>query len=166
VIINEGRLEVRWYRPSDMVQLVGLHQCCLPKEGWTSKDFWKFVHKAGTTNILKVLSDDQGKIVYGTLLYTLGPGECRLRRVCVWPDYRRRGLGTFMVHTTMTSPRSSLKNRNFVAKVKEADVTAQLFLRKLDFTFNAKEARAQDDEGKDYYVFRFKKPEFAALATG
>lgn len=114
MIIAEGRLRLRWFHPGDVPQLVDLHLACYRQEHWGGGDFQRFVDNAGRNNVVKVLAGDDGT-VYGSLLYTVRAGDIRVRRVAVWPDYRRRGLGTFMVHV-LTGRRSPVRQPLVTAK--------------------------------------------------
>lgn len=157
MIIAEGRLRIEWYKPAHLEQLRDLHRCCFPREGWKRDDFVRFVGKAGRNNVVKVLVDER-ETVYGSLLYTLDAQSCRFRRVGMWPDYRRRGLATFMVNS-LCGPLSPVRRRLFLARVREANKEAQLFFQKgMGFQFDPTRERAKDESGKDYYEFTFVKP--------
>lgn len=125
MIISEGRLCLRWVSETDTDQLVDLLRACLGREGWTRADLTKFMNSPARRNVIKVLTDDRA-VVYGTLMYSLTPWLARVRRVAVWPDYRRRGLGAFMVNA-LVSARSPLKQPVVTAKVKAGDEPARLF---------------------------------------
>lgn len=158
MIIAEGRLSIEWYKPGHLEQLRDLHRCCFPREQWKRDDFVRFVdNKTGRNNVVKVLIDEKD-VVYGSLLYTLDAQSCRIRRVAVWPDYRRRGLATFLLNS-LCGPLSPVRRRLFLARVHETNTDAQLFLKDgMGFQFDPQRPRSKDDAGKDYYEFTFVKP--------
>lgn len=154
MVIPEGRLVVRWFRPADALQLADLHACCFRREAWRPADFQAFLDAPGRRNVVKVLTGEDSGTVYGGLLYTLEEDACRLRRAAVWPDFRRRGLGRFMVHAAV-GPRSPMRRRTVSARVREGNHAAALFLRDgLGFAFDPTRPRATDaDTGEEYYEF-------------
>ena len=154
--IAEGRLSLAWLKPADLSQLKDLHRCCYPTEKWTVNDFNRFQQKEGRTNVVKVLKDDEG-VVYASLLYTLEPDLCRLRRVAVWPDYRRRGLARFMANS-LCGQYSPIRRKKFAARVLETNSAAQMFLSQgMGFIFDATRPREKNEAGLDYYEFRFER---------
>lgn len=156
MIIAEGRLNLAWVKPADLSQLRDLHRCCYGSEKWTANDFTRFQQKEGRTNVVKVLKDEAG-VVYASLLYTLEPDLCRLRRVAVWPDYRRRGLARFMVNS-LCGLHSPVRRKKFAARVLETNIGAQLFLsQSMGFTFDAKKPRTKNEAGLEFYEFDFER---------
>jgi predicted GNAT family acetyltransferase len=154
VIIAEGGLNLTWLNQADLQQLRDLYRCTYASEKWTVNDFNRFQHKEGRTNVLKVLKDEDG-VVYASLMYTLEPDVCRIRRVAVWPDYRRRGLARFMVNS-LCGPYSPIRRKKFVTRVLETNTTAQMFLSQgMGFVFDAKKQREKNDTGLEYYEFGF-----------
>jgi GNAT superfamily N-acetyltransferase len=159
VIIAEGRLSVKWYEPVHIDQLRDLHRCCFPAEQWKRGDFQKFVdNRSGRNNVVKVLVDER-ETVYGSMLYTLDAASCRFRRVAVWPDYRRRGLGAFMLNS-LCGPTSPFQRKLFLARVREDNAVAQLFFRDgMGFQFDPERPREKAEGTElDYYEFTFVKP--------
>lgn len=158
MITGEGRLAVKWYGPAHVEQLRDLHRCCFAREQWTRSDFQKFVDKPGRSGVVKVLVDEK-EIVYGSLLYTMDADSCRIRRVAVWPDFRRAGLASFMVNS-LCGRLSPVRRKLFLARVREDNKPAQLFLRDgMGFQFDPARLRDRDEEtGFDYYEFTFVKP--------
>lgn len=164
MIIAEGRLSLVWAGPDHTQQLRDLHRCCFPAENWTPQDFRRFAEQPGGNgrkNVVKTLVDEAG-MVYGSLLYTmLADAEtCRVRRVAVWPDYRRRGLAAFMLNS-VCGPLSPVRRRRFVARVRESNLDAQLFFSTgMKFAFDWQAERERDEErGESYYEFTLVKPE-------
>lgn len=156
MIIAEGRLSLSWLKPADLSQLRDLHRCCYSGEKWTVADFNRFQHKEGRTNVVKVLKDESG-VVYASLLYTLEPDLCRLRRIAVWPDYRRQGLARFMVNS-LCSVHSPVRRKKFTARVLETNTAAQMFLSQgMGFEFDAKRPREKNEAGLCYYEFDFER---------
>ena len=133
MIIEEGRMVLRWYDPAHGKWLSDLHRCCFPQENWTQKDFDRFMAKR-SSNVVKVLvrEGDNEPIVYGSFLYTLEVSTCRIRRVAVWPDYRRQGLASFMLNT-MISPRSPVRRSVFTARIGRDNFDAKHFFESMGF---------------------------------
>lgn len=158
MIIAEGRLSLGWHKPAHLEQLHDLHRCCFPKENWTVDDFSKFASpRSGRTNVLKTLVDDRDT-VYGSLLYTLDGQSCRVRRLAVWPDFRRQGMAAFMMNS-LCGPLSPIRRKLFMARVRENNLVAQMFFKNgMGFQFDPLRERERDEEQKvDFYEFTYVK---------
>jgi ribosomal-protein-alanine N-acetyltransferase len=157
MIIAEGRLVLRWWNEACLPDLVELHRRCFPREGWTAEDFVRFAARPG--NHLKVLTVDEESEsepeVLGSLLFSLDPGTCRVRRVAVRQDHRRRGLGAFLINR-LVRPRGPIDRRRFEARVRERNLPAQLLLRKFDF-YCHQGTVGVDPWGENLYLFTLLK---------
>lgn len=168
MIITEGRLTVRWYGAADLPRLVDLFRACFPSQKWVEESFIAFLGKRhdgsndrfpkGSTNVVKVLtgSDDE---VYGALLYTFWDGEdaaCVIRRLAIWPDYRRRGLGRHIVNH-LVGRRSPMRVPLITARVHERYWEAQALLKNAGFVFRGNEPRQLCKDGSEYYTFRMRR---------
>lgn len=165
MIIAEGRVGIKWYEPIHLDQLCDLHLCCFPKEDWKPQDFQRFVEKPERSGVVKVLADEKN-VVYGSLLYTLDAQSCRIRRVAVWPDYRRQGLASFGINS-LCGPRSPLRRRLFLARVRETNTAAQLFFKSgMGFQFDPNRQRERDEaQNCDYYEFTFVKANVPVISV-
>lgn len=165
MIIQEGRLSIRWYGPTDLTRLTDLLNACFPDENWTVSDLDAFRSKRhtgknkrfpkGATNAVKLLTDN-GDEIYGAMLYTMWDGPksaCVVRRLAVWPDYRRRGLGRFMLNHVI-GKRAPVRVPIVIARVHEAYWEAQLLLKNADFLFDGEEEREIAEDKGQYYMFR------------
>lgn len=157
MIRSEGQLRLRWVEPEDLPQLVDLHRACVPREAWTAEDFYKFIgNHSDRVNVVKALVDAEG-VVHGSLLYTVSADEVRIRRINVWPDNRREGIGTFMLES-LIGPRSPVRQPLITAKVDNRNATAQVFFYARGF----REDESVEEKGHKRYEF-VKQP---ALLTG
>ncbi len=155
MIISEGRVKTEWFRPAHTEQLFDLFRCAYAREAWARADFARFAGAEHRSNVLKALTDDRGT-VYGAVLYTLEPDACRVRRVAVWPDYRRRGLGAFMVNT-LCGPQALIRRKVFNARVATDDAVGRAFATHLGFAADPAGRRRADpgsDRIWDEFVFR------------
>ena len=100
--IGNDEAVVRWIEEKDHPQILDLMLCGYRSEEWTAKDLQKFLHATNRRNNVKVLAVEDGT-VYGVLMYTLGTGTCTVRRLAVWPDYRRRGLAQYLLAPMLRS---------------------------------------------------------------
>jgi ribosomal protein S18 acetylase RimI-like enzyme len=155
-----GWLGVVWYDHLDPCRLAEIHARCFPDEHWAPEDFKRFANSTCRTNVVRGLVDPGG-LAWGTLLYTLTPRGCRLRRLAVWPEEQRRGLGAYLLGT-LVWPRGPARGRLFTARVREADAAAQLLLRKLGFAFDPAAPREKAAGGQDYYEFSYQRVAAAA----
>lgn len=152
----ECSLKVRWAEATDYAQLADLHRMCFPTENWTRDDFVKFQSNCKRNNVLKSLVDERNR-VYGSLLYTLEPQACCIRRIAVHADHRRCGYATMLLNT-LCGRRSTIKRRLFSAYVREDNLPATLLMQQVNFTFDPKKTRRRDEENNvDYYEFTYEK---------
>lgn len=151
-------ISVRWHTPDDVAAMTRIHAECLPKERWEPADFARFAGKASRNNVAKVAVLPSGEAI-ATLLYTLTPGECVLRRVCVLPDFRRLGVGRKLLDR-LTGRESNIRRLVFSARVREDYVPALLFFRDgmLGFHFDPEAPRHAYRDGKAGYTFQCRKP--------
>lgn len=165
MIIQEGRLTIRWYGPADLERLTDLLSACFPDETWTPEaldDFRAKRHNGrnkrfpkGATNAVKILTDN-GDEIYGAMLYTMWDGPksaCVVRRLAVWPDYRRRGLGRFLLNHVI-GKRAPVRVPIVIARVHERHAEAQMLLKNAGFLFDPHEEREIADDRGEYYMFR------------
>lgn len=152
-------LTVRWYTPDDLAQMVKIHAVCLPLENWTEGDLLAFVQRKSPerVNVLKVLAEKNGPRILGTLLYAITPDCCQLRRVCIAPELRRRGYGSYMVRS-LIGPQSPIRKELFTARVSERYADAAYFFHDSDLGFVKDDTPAYDAAGEAYYWFTYRKP--------
>lgn len=134
--IDEGRLIVRWQdQPDDLPQLATLFNTAFPKREWTAAHFARFSLRRRKNNVIKLLvghpKDANAGKVYAAVLYSVGPDAVRVRYVVVHPDYRRKGMGRYLM-SFLTGERSGIRRRRFLAKFPDA-LQAQVFFRALGF---------------------------------
>lgn len=141
----------RFFAPEFAEEAVDLFRCCYPRQAWTADDFTRFMDKKPGNNVVKVITAESDGTVYAAVLYSLTAKECRIRRLAVWPDYRRQGLATFAINYgagLATHGRRSL----FTAYVPENAVEAQLLFRELGFACDPTQGR-RDPDKTTYYLF-------------
>lgn len=155
--ISDGNHSLKWCEPVYYPQLLELMHACFPAQKWTGLDLDRFQDKAGQTNVIKVLVDERDA-VYGAVFYTLLAGRttCRIRRLAVHADYRRQGLGSFML-SALCGERSPVRRKHFVARVPEDRTDALMFFtRGAGFRFDPDRER-EVVKGEEMYEFTFEK---------
>lgn len=149
--------KLRWFEEQDMRALCELYHDCSPDEEWTPEDISKFMHSGrsdGRINVLKVLtiqhdSDAWGDQVVGSLLYSLEGDTCRVRRICVHRDWRRQGLGQYMLDQ-LIGPQSVVRKARFTARVDLRRWQAACLFKKAGFACAAQLVRR---EGREFWQF-------------
>ena len=132
MILQDGLVTVRWYDEADLSALVRVHAACFPSEKWKAKDFRRFADKPGQI-VRTIVTEDE--LVVGSLLYRNTRDEVRIARVAVLPEHQKQGLATFAIRM-LTGPNSPNRKRVVTARVREHNVTAQLLLRNIGFSFD------------------------------
>jgi ribosomal protein S18 acetylase RimI-like enzyme len=130
-------------------QLSELYRCCYSIEQWQAADFKKFFTSEYRDNRGVVLVDDKG-VVYGSLLYTREVLGFRIRRIAVWPDYRRLGLAAYMLREALETPHD-LRTAMFMARVRPDNLGAIALLESLDFAVDP--GLQRDLLGEAYQLF-------------
>lgn len=156
-MIPEGRLTVEWYGEKHLDQLRDLYRACYPAEEWLPEDFVRFVtaRRPGGRNVGKILTGPDGT-VYGSVLYTLTDTACVIRRLAVWPDFRRRGLGSYVLNS-LCGPTALLRRKTFAARARSDNLDAILFLTRFGFKTDPAAARTKTPDGAEYHVFTYRK---------
>ncbi len=90
MILAQGWVDVRWYRPEHLPGLRAVHAACYPHEEWTVEDFAAFADRPGRV----VKSITLGERVIGSLLYRMTDDAVSVARLGVLPEYRRKGVAT------------------------------------------------------------------------
>ena len=128
-------LTLRWIGRSDVIHVVDLHKACFGWEKWTKKDISDFATKDRPhQNVFKVISTPD-RIVRGSLLYSIEKdGTCRIRRIAVWPDDRRKGIASFALGSLFGPTTLFRSARRFTASLKNRPlVAAQPFFESFGF---------------------------------
>lgn len=149
---------VRWLQYKDHAAVLDLLTACFRAEEWTAKDLAAFMSKTVPhTNVAKVVAGvTSGKRdpIYGLFFYSIEPGgACRVRRLAVWHDYRRMGLGS-MALASVIGPQSLFRSaRRFSVDLSKSrlQTSGRAFLEANGF-------RLEGDPAKMLFVFD--KPAF------
>jgi len=98
--------------------------------------------------------------VVGFMLYELEASRVHLINLAVCQGFRQYGIGRAMVGklTEKLSDDASRRSQ-VIAEVGEANLTAQLFFRSLEFRATAVIRNFYDDVADDAYRFQFDKPQ-------
>ncbi len=111
-------------------------------------------------NNIGLVAEDEQK-VKGFIIYHQDKTKLELLNLGVHPDYRRQGIGTFMINHLKKS-RLIERRKVFEAYIRESNLVGQLFLNKNGFvTENNPIIRDYyEDTGESAYklIYRLKKP--------
>ncbi len=132
-LLTATALEICPMTRSDLQQVVGIENrnssFSSPLTGaWTTEDFMEVLRKPNNKGIVAVQNDT----VLGFAVYSLLPGKIYICNLSVDTDCVRTKIGTQLI----TKLKSKLvpKRRDILEiDVRESNLTAQLFLRKMNF---------------------------------
>lgn len=118
---------LRWLIRRDMPEVLAIEESGFV-DPWTEDGFLRHLRQR---NGIGMVAEYQERVV-GYMLYELHPNKLRLVNHAVDPDFRRRGIGSALIHKLMTKLSPTRRTR-IVVEVRESNLSAQLFSRALGF---------------------------------
>ncbi len=122
-------LDVRWFELGDLPQIVRLHASAFPCELCTEQSVCAFAEREGGACLVAV--DPTNDEVVATLCYVDLGATVEVTHCAVAERMRRQHVGTRMMRQLTGGGRP--RGVKFVARARERDVVAHLFLRSLGF---------------------------------
>jgi ribosomal-protein-alanine N-acetyltransferase len=118
---------------------------------WAEDDFIRCLRQR---NCIGMVADFEDRIG-GFMVYELHKTRLHLLNVAVAKPFRRRGLGSRMVQKLMGKLSDDRRNR-ILLEVRETNLDAQLFFRKLGFRAVSVLRSFYDDSPEDAYLMQFR----------
>jgi [ribosomal protein S18]-alanine N-acetyltransferase len=120
---------------------------------WDEKDF--FI-EAGEDNVV-VKSALDGSEPVGFIVYHTRKSGYEILHMAVHPAWQRHGIGTRMVEALKESVSRSTTKKTILVVVRESNLQAQMFFKKLVFMATKVERNYYLDTNEAGYVFKFTK---------
>ncbi len=145
-------VHIRWMIRRDMSEVLQTEQESF-SHPWTEEDF---LHCLRQRNCIGMVAE-QGDRVVGYVIYELHKTKLHVLNMAVHPSARRLTVGTHMVLKLM-SKLSSHRRSRITLDVRESNLAAQIFFRRLGFLAVRVLRGYYEDTGEDAYVMEYLLP--------
>ncbi len=145
-------VHIRWMIRRDMSEVLQTEQESFTYP-WTEDDF---LHCLRQRNCIGMVAE-QGDRVVGYVIYELHKTKLHVLNLAVHPGSRRQSVGAHMVQKLM-SKLSSHRRSRITLDVRESNLAAQLFFRRLGFLAVRVLRGYYEDTGEDAYVMEYLLP--------
>jgi ribosomal-protein-alanine N-acetyltransferase len=144
------RAHIRWMIRRDMAEVLEIES-----EGfefpWSEEDFIRCLRQR---NCIGMVAEHAERVV-GFMIYELHKTRLHLLNFAVGKEFRRRGAGTQML-AKLVAKLSSQRRSRIVLEVRETNLAAQLFFRKLSFRAVSVLRDFYDDTTEDAYLMQYR----------
>ena len=123
-------MDLRPMRPSDIDQVMLIERGSFTSP-WSAQFF---LEEIGVSYSQSLLAEFQGRVV-GYLIYWQLPSDVDVHNLAVHPDYRRRGVGRYLL-TTMIHNAREKGFRRVTLEVRKSNSAAQRLYQSLGFVGN------------------------------
>lgn len=135
--------QVRWLIRRDMPEVLDIENQCLDSS-WTEDDFLCCLRQR---SCIGMVAECNHRIV-GFMIYELHKAKLHVLSFAVDPDFRRQGIGSQMIEN-LVAKLSQQRRREIVLEVRESNLSAQLFFKKMGFKAVSVLRSHYDDTGED-----------------
>lgn len=147
--MNTYHTHIRWMIRRDMPEVLGIENDCF-EFSWTEDDFIRCLRQR---NCIGMVAECDDRVV-GFMIYELHKNRLHILNFAVHSDYRRQGVGNAMMQKLIG--KLSWERRNQITlEVRETNLDAQLFLRKLGFKAIRVLRDFYDDTADDAYLMQY-----------
>jgi len=145
----EVNVHIRWMIRRDMPEVTGIENGSF-EFPWTEQDFFRCLRGR---NCIGMVAEHDEQVV-GFMIYELHSDQLHILNFAVRPDFRRRDVGRQMV-AKLIGKLSPQRRKRIILEVRETNLAAQLFFRKLGFRAISVLRDYYDDTVEDAYVMHY-----------
>lgn len=153
-------VHIRWMIRRDMEQVLHIEQSAF-EFPWTEEDFVACLRRRNCIGMIA----ERGDRVLGFMIYELHKTRLHLLNFAVAADFRRQGVGLQMVEK-LVAKLSSQRRTRLSLEVRETNLEAQLFFKRVGFRATSVLRDFYDDSPEDAYLMQYyhhpAEPSFAA----
>jgi ribosomal-protein-alanine N-acetyltransferase len=146
---EQVRVHIRWMIRRDMPEVQFIEQNSF-EYAWTEEDFLRCLRQRNCIGMVA----EQGEKVIGFMIYELHKNKLHILNFAVHPQWRRTGVGAQMV-AKLVSKLSSHRRTRITLEIRETNLPAQLFFRKLEFRAVRVLRNHYDDSGEDAFLMQY-----------
>jgi ribosomal-protein-alanine N-acetyltransferase len=118
---------------------------------WSEDDFIRCLRQR---NCIGMVAEHDENVV-GFMIYELHKTRLHVLNFCVSPEYRRRGVGSQMINK-LVGKLSHQRRTRIMLEVRETNLSAQLFFRRLAFRAISVLRDFYEDTAEDAYLMQFR----------
>ena len=144
------RVHIRWMIRRDMPEVLQTEQLSF-EFPWTEEDFLRCLRQRNCIGMVA----EHGEKVVGFMIYELHKTKLHILNFAVNPSWRRTGVGIQMIGKLVTKLSSHRRTR-ITLEVRESNLAAQLFFRKMEFRALRVLRNFYEDSGEDAYLMEYR----------
>ncbi len=143
-------VHIRWMIRRDMPAVLAIENNAF-EFSWTEEDFIRCLRQR---NCIGMVAEQDDKVV-GFMIYELHKNRLHILNFAVNPDQRRNGIGNAMIGKLLGKLSHERRNR-IMLEVRETNLEAQLFFKKLGFRAISVLRDFYDDTVEDAYLMQYR----------
>lgn len=147
---EQARVHIRWMIRRDMPEVLQAEQLSFD-HAWSEEDFLRCLRQRNCIGMVA----EQGEKVVGFMIYELHKARLHILNFAVHPSWRRTNVGGQMVGK-LISKLSSHRRTRITLEVRESNLAAQLFFRKMEFRAQRVLRSFYEDSGEDAYLMEYR----------
>lgn len=136
---------IRWMIRRDLPFVLNIEQASF-EFPWTEDEFIQCLRQRECIGMVAERNED----VLGYMIYELHRSRIHLASFAVHPNFLRQGIGRSMIEKLIAKLEFQRRNR-ITTEVRETNLTAQLFLRKMGFIAHNIRKNAYEMTSEDAY---------------
>lgn len=136
-------VHIRWMIRRDMPEVLQAERLSF-EHAWTEEHFLVCLRQRNCIGMVA----EQGEKVVGFMIYELHKARLHILNFAVHPSWRRAGIGSQMV-AKLVSKLSAHRRTRITIDVRETNLDAQLFFRKMEFRAVRTLSAFYEDSGED-----------------
>ncbi len=144
------RVHIRWMIRRDMPEVLQAEQQSFDF-AWTEEDFLRCLRQRNCIGMVA----EHGEKVVGFMIYELHKAKLHILNFAVHPSWRRLAVGSQMV-AKLISKLSSHRRTRITLEVRETNLAAQLFFRKMEFRAIRVLRSFYEDSGEDAFLMQYR----------
>jgi ribosomal-protein-alanine N-acetyltransferase len=156
---REVFVHIRWMIRRDMPEVLRIEEQSF-EFPWSEEDFIRCLRQR---NCIGMVAEHDESIV-GFMIYELHKNRLHALNFAVNSDYRRCGVGEQMIGKLITKLSHQRRNR-IMLEVRETNLDAQLFFRRMGFRAVSVLRDFYDDTVEDAYVMQYRHEASETIAT-
>ncbi|MCS7020485.1 MAG: ribosomal protein S18-alanine N-acetyltransferase [Gemmataceae bacterium] len=146
-------VQIRWMIRRDLDAVLRTEMASF-EQAWSEEDFLRCLRQRHCIGMVA----EQGDSVVGFMIYELQKHGLHLLNFAVHPSCRRAGIGTQMIQRLIQKMQAH-RRRAITLIVRERNLPAQLFFRKMGFQAVRLLRRYYPDTGEDAYLMEYRNPQ-------
>ena len=148
-------VSLRWMIRRDLAEVVEIERLSF-EQRWNEKVFLQVLRQR---TCIGIVAEHNHRVV-GFMIYELHKNMISILNFAVHPDYQNKRVGTQLINR-VKDKLTQQRRREIILEVRETNLPAQVFFRKLDFRAVGVLDNYFEDVGEDAYimVYQLERPE-------